>query len=149
MAKAPQVSDVGSGRGDFFAVDRRAWDHVSKLDINAMVAYLVLARGTGPDQRTTAWSANAIEQYTGITWSRGKAAIAALAQAGAVKITRAARSRVTESELRSDALPRRQGTEHLENQPSRSIPAAPSFSRMIARQRGAVGLPTVASIVDL
>ena len=28
-----------------------------------MVAYLVLARGTGPDQRTTAWSANAIEQY--------------------------------------------------------------------------------------
>lgn len=92
MTAAPQrTADSGSGRGDFFAVDRRAWARVCKIDINAMVAYLVLARGTGPDQRTTAWSANAIEQYTGITWPRGKAAIATLAQTGAVTIARGGR----------------------------------------------------------
>jgi hypothetical protein len=45
------------GRGDFFAVDRVVWSPVCKLgSINAAVAYLVLARGTGGDNRTTSWS---------------------------------------------------------------------------------------------
>ena len=67
------------GRGGFFAVDRRAWEKVCDLGLNPMVAYLVLARGTGADQRTTAWSVNAVEAYTGIGRPRAKGAIDALA----------------------------------------------------------------------
>ncbi len=67
------------GRGDFFAVDRRAWAFVcDKLGLNAAVVYLVLARGTGGDNRTSKWSAHAIERRTGISRSRAAQAIAAL-----------------------------------------------------------------------
>jgi hypothetical protein len=58
--------------GGFFTVDRRAWACVCGLGMNAMVAYLVIARGTGGDNRTSKWSINSIEQRTGI--SRGRAA---------------------------------------------------------------------------
>jgi hypothetical protein len=42
----PSASDR---RGGFFAVDRRAWARACGLGMNAAVAYLVLARGTGGD----------------------------------------------------------------------------------------------------
>jgi hypothetical protein len=82
------VEFPGTGRGSFFAIDRRAWARVCKLNINAMTAYLVLARGTGHDQRTTSWSVNAIETHTGIGRPRAQKAIDALVQAGLVRITR-------------------------------------------------------------
>jgi hypothetical protein len=72
------------GRGGFFAVDRRAWARVCRLGMNSAVAYLVLARGTGGDNRTTKWSTNAIERYTGISRSRAAKAIADLEQDKAV-----------------------------------------------------------------
>jgi hypothetical protein len=50
----------------------------SILGLNPAVAYLVLARGSGADNRTTAWSVNAIEGYTGIGRPRAKKAIDAL-----------------------------------------------------------------------
>jgi hypothetical protein len=50
------------------------------------VAYLVLARGTGGDQRTTSWSVNAIETYTNIGRPRAKQAIAALEGAGLIRV---------------------------------------------------------------
>src|SRR5258708_18172327 len=53
-----------------------------------MTAYLVLARGSGHDQRTTSWSVNAIESHTGIGRPRAQKAIVALVQAGLVRITR-------------------------------------------------------------
>ena len=68
----------GDGRGGFFAVDRRAWAHVSRLGMNPAVAYFVLARGTGGDNRTTKWSTCAIERYTGVSRSRAATAIADL-----------------------------------------------------------------------
>jgi len=72
--------------GNFFAVDRRAWHHVCGLGgINPAMAYLVMARGTGADNRTTAWSVNAVEQYTPIARSRAKAAIARLMETHASK----------------------------------------------------------------
>jgi hypothetical protein len=43
----------GDGRGGFFAVDRRAWALVCGLGMNPAVAYLVLAHGTGGDNRTS------------------------------------------------------------------------------------------------
>ena len=84
------VSDTGApppsggGTGDFFAVDRRAWARVCGLGMNAAVAYLVLARGTGGDNRTWKWSTNAIERRTGISRSRAAQATAALERAKAV-----------------------------------------------------------------
>ncbi len=59
-------SATGAGQGDFFAVDRRAWARACALGLNPAVAYLVLARGTSADNRSTTWSAQAIEKYTGV-----------------------------------------------------------------------------------
>ena len=72
------VSPAKDGRGGFFAVDRRAWHMACKFGMNAAVAYLVAARGTGRDNRTTKWSTNAIKKRTEISRSRAKAAILAL-----------------------------------------------------------------------
>jgi hypothetical protein len=44
--RAPNGS---TGCGDFFAIDRRAWACVCGLGLNPAVAYLVMARGSGPD----------------------------------------------------------------------------------------------------
>ncbi len=74
----------GGKRGDFFAVDRRAWAETCRLGLNPGVAYLVLARFSGRDQRTTKAGANAVETHTGIARARAKAAIRALEQAGLV-----------------------------------------------------------------
>jgi len=63
-------SGADKARG-FFAVDRRTWSRACGLGVNGAVSYLVLGRGTAADNRTTAWSVQAIEKYTGL--SRGKA----------------------------------------------------------------------------
>jgi hypothetical protein len=68
--------------GGFFAVDRRCWAKACEAGLNAAAAYLVQARGTGRDQRATAWSVHALETYTGISRSRAKAAIKTLQAAG-------------------------------------------------------------------
>jgi hypothetical protein len=84
--KRPEQT-AGNGTGHFFAIDRRAWAFICRLGINPAVAYLVLARGTGADQRTTAWSVNAIEAHTGIARPRAQKAIETLVQAGLAQIT--------------------------------------------------------------
>jgi hypothetical protein len=53
--------------------------------MNAAVAYLVMACGTGWDNRTTSWSAQALHRYSGITWERGKAVIDGLIRGGFVR----------------------------------------------------------------
>jgi hypothetical protein len=85
-ATLPMTTDPK--RGNFFAVDRRAWHHVCGLGgINPAIAYLVMARGTGGDNRTTSWSVNATEKHTPIARSRAKAAVGCLVEAGAVTKT--------------------------------------------------------------
>jgi hypothetical protein len=44
----------------FFSIDRGAFRCAAVGGLNSAVAYLVMARGTGPDNRTTQWSVNAI-----------------------------------------------------------------------------------------
>ena len=73
--------------GEFFAIDRRAWAMACKQGLNPAVVYLLLARGTGPDQRTTSWSVNAVENYTGISRPRARDGLEKLVQAGLVRIT--------------------------------------------------------------
>ena len=50
--------------------------------INEAVAYLVLARGSNFGVRTSAWSVDAIERYTGVARARAKIALQGLLKAG-------------------------------------------------------------------
>jgi hypothetical protein len=63
------AADANPTRGSrgFFAIDRGAFRCAAVGGLNAAVAHLVMARGTGPDNRTTQWSVHSIEQRTGIS----------------------------------------------------------------------------------
>jgi hypothetical protein len=73
----------------FFAVDRRIW---AKLCVpgmmNEAVAYIVQARGTGRDNRTTTWSVESVERYTGISRHRAAAAVKNLQAKGVTRLLR-------------------------------------------------------------
>lgn len=73
-----------SGGGNFFAVGKQQWSKVCAQGINPATAFLVLARGSGGDQSTTRWSAEAVARYTGITWKRASDSIATLVKTGLV-----------------------------------------------------------------
>jgi hypothetical protein len=75
-------------KGGFFAVDRRTWAKVCHLGMNEPVVYLVQARGTGRDNRTTAWSVESIERYAGISRHRAAASIKKLQSAGLTRLLR-------------------------------------------------------------
>jgi hypothetical protein len=68
--------------GGFFAIDRGAFRCAAVGGLNAAVAHSVMARGTGPDNRTTQWSVNAIEKYTGISRPNAKKAVKDLLDRG-------------------------------------------------------------------
>src|SRR5215471_21800292 len=66
-------------RGKFFSVDRWTWGKLCDCaNINEATAYLVLAQGTGRDNRATRWSATSLKTYAGISWDRANAAISGL-----------------------------------------------------------------------
>jgi hypothetical protein len=69
----------------FFAIDRRAWARVCALGLNTAVAYLVVACGTGGDNRTTKWSDQAIRKYAGLSRGRTDKAMAELKASGLVR----------------------------------------------------------------
>lgn len=70
-------------RGQFFIVDVPTFVAVCKLgDVDAAASYLILAAGTGPDNRTTTWSREAINQRTGLNWRKADTAIAKLVKGG-------------------------------------------------------------------
>jgi hypothetical protein len=69
----------------FFAIDRRAWARVCALGFNTAVAYLVIACGTGGDNRTTKWSDQAIRKYAGLSRGRTDKAMAELKASGLVR----------------------------------------------------------------
>lgn len=73
------------GRGDFFAIDHRAWQRACDLGLNTAVTYLLLARGTLKDNRTTRWSVNATEGRTGISRPKAKVALETLIASGLVE----------------------------------------------------------------
>lgn len=73
-----------SNRG-FFAVGGRQWEQVCGMGLNHAVCYLVLARGTGRDNSTTRWSAEAVFKYTGMAWRRATTVIAEIDQTDLIK----------------------------------------------------------------
>ena len=76
MRMSEALEQAAPAKTGFFAVDRRIW---AKLCVpgmmNEAVAYIVQARGTGRDNRTTTWSVESIERYTGISRHRAAAAV--------------------------------------------------------------------------
>jgi len=69
------------GTGGFFTIDRSTWAKLCEPgSMNAPVAYLVLAAGTGRDNKTTCWSTQAVSCYAGMGIERAKAAIEQLVQ---------------------------------------------------------------------
>lgn len=71
-----------SASAGFFRIDRRIWKilcgRAGAEAINAAVSYLTIAAGTGRSNLVSRWSANAVETFTGLHSSRGKAVINAL-----------------------------------------------------------------------
>ena len=74
--------------GGYFAIDRGAFRCAAAGGLNAAVAHLVMARGTGPDNRTTQWSVHSIEQRTGISRPNAAKAVKDLLDRGIWKKTR-------------------------------------------------------------
>lgn len=52
------------------------------MGLNYAVVFLVMARGSGRDNSTTRWSAEAAFKHTGLAWRRGNACISALTDNG-------------------------------------------------------------------
>ena len=69
-------------KGQFFAITREGWSRACELGLNPAVAYLVQSCGTGRDNVTTSWSAEAVANYSGMSWRRAKTAIETLVSAG-------------------------------------------------------------------
>lgn len=76
---------MDKGDKGFFAVGTEEWRAACGLGLTAACSFLVLACGTGRDNSTTAWAANAVQTYAGISWVRAKPAIAQLIEAGLVQ----------------------------------------------------------------
>jgi hypothetical protein len=73
-------------RGDFFIVDMPTFAAVCDLgNADAAAAYLVLAAGTGSDNRTTTWSREAINKRTGLNWRKADGAMALLEGRGFIR----------------------------------------------------------------
>ena len=72
----------------FFAIGPTEWATACGLGLNPAVALLVLARGSGRDNSTTSWSAEAVANHTGLSWRRAKAAIEAIEGAKLASIAR-------------------------------------------------------------
>jgi hypothetical protein len=74
-------------KGDFFMVGRDTIHQVLELGITEASAFLVLARGSGGDNITTSWSANAIADRIGVRWSTAKTGLGNLSTSKFIKIT--------------------------------------------------------------
>lgn len=65
----------------FFAVDRGAFAKACDLGPDPAAAYLILAAGSGGDNRTTAWSADAIKNRLKVRWGSANAWLKRLIEA--------------------------------------------------------------------
>jgi hypothetical protein len=81
-------------RGDFFQIRKSVLPELTELGMNALIAYLILARGSAGDNRRTTWSTNAIEKNTGIGRIPARNAIGKLAQTGFLDVVKAGKKPV-------------------------------------------------------
>jgi hypothetical protein len=76
-------SPTTSNRG-FFAVGQESFIQACELGITEASAFLVLARGSGEDNISTNWSAEAAKTRLHIRWTSAKRALEALVESGIV-----------------------------------------------------------------
>ncbi|HME29232.1 MAG TPA: hypothetical protein VKE53_05145 [Pseudolabrys sp.] len=72
----------------FFAIDRGAFRCAAVSGLNSAIAHLLMARGTGRDNRKTQWSVHSIEQRTGISRPNAARAVTDLLKRGIWKKVR-------------------------------------------------------------
>jgi hypothetical protein len=72
----------------FFSVDRSAFRCAAVGGLNSAIAHLLMARGTGRNNRTTQWSVHSIEQRTGISRPNAAKAVKDLLDRGIWRKTR-------------------------------------------------------------
>lgn len=73
-------------RGNMFLVDLPTYAAVCDLgDPDVAAVYLILAAGTGADNRTSTWSREAVNKRTGLNWRKADACIAKLEEKGFVR----------------------------------------------------------------
>jgi DNA-binding transcriptional ArsR family regulator len=108
---AAEANPTRGSRG-FFAI-RGAFRCAAVGGLNAAVAHLVMARGTGPDNRTTQWSVHSIEQRTGISRPNAAKAVKDLLDRGIWKKVRDGRHPIYEAVPGDQIKPvRPSGTAH-------------------------------------
>lgn len=81
----PQKTKRTKDRGHLFLVDVPTFKSVCELGVDVAAAYLVLAAGTGADNRTSTWSREAINKRTSLNWRKADAAMKKLESAGLLK----------------------------------------------------------------
>lgn len=84
-SQARQKSKRAKDRGHLFLVDLPTFAEVCRLGVDVAAAYLVLAAGTGADNRTSTWSRQAINKRTALNWRKADAAMSKLEQAGLLR----------------------------------------------------------------
>jgi hypothetical protein len=88
---------ASTARGSFFSVDLGAFRCAAAGGLNPAIAHLIMARGTGRDNRTTQWSVHAIEQHSGISRPNAAKAIQDLLHRGVWKKIREGRHPIYQS----------------------------------------------------
>lgn len=82
-AMEPASGKRSKSRGNMFLVDIPTYAAVCSLgDPDAAAVYLILAAGTGHDNRTSTWSREAVNKRTGLNWRKADAAIRKLEEHG-------------------------------------------------------------------
>jgi hypothetical protein len=83
-ADSPNKAKAKGGR--FFSIDKRTWGRIAGLgDINAMCAYLVLARGVDQKFGSSGWSKKSLKDRLGLGWENARNAIQALRSADIIR----------------------------------------------------------------
>jgi hypothetical protein len=85
MRLRPNAARMITSKGSFFTIDQRTWAKVTDTGMNEAAAYLVLAQGTGGNNKATSWSVQALRTYAGISWECSKAAIENLIERGFIR----------------------------------------------------------------
>lgn len=78
---------AGSGVGEFFCVDRRAFMLAATLGLPAATVFLTISRGCGRPNRKSMWGNSKIEAVTGLRWARSNDELRRLIAHGLIERT--------------------------------------------------------------
>ena len=77
----------------FFSVGQKTFIKACDLGMNPACAFLAMACGTGKDNATTKWSAEAVANHIGVRWTTAKEAVSSLLDSGLVTVKTESRTR--------------------------------------------------------